>query len=117
MKIFLDDLRESPDQSWTVVRTPADFKQVIAAAASQNSSIGAISFDNDLAQEEEGYDLLKWLAENYPEYLMGETAVSVHSANPEARRNIEGYVKSCREHAQDLFERKNRPYPFGEIEK
>lgn len=117
MKIYLDDMRQAPDKDWTVVRTAREFQDQIKDCVAKNEKIETISFDNDLGEgQAEGYELLKWLVENHPEYVVGETEILTHSANPTARENMEALVKSCREHSEDVLEMKNRKYPFGEKE-
>lgn len=113
MKIYLDDLRDPPDASWTIARTFDEFRELVDS----DEPIGAISFDNDLGEGEmEGYDILKWLAEYRPELLVGEQDIEFHSANPKAVENMEAFLQSCRDHREDLLEQKNRPHPFGERE-
>ena len=117
MKIYLDDMRQAPDKDWAVVRTAREFQDLIKDCVAKNEKIENISFDNDLGEgQTEGHELLKWLVENHPEYVVGETEITAHSANPTARENMEALVKSCHEHKEDVLEMKNRKYPFGEKE-
>lgn len=87
-KIFLDDLRDPPDQDWVVIRSYAN-------AVSYMSTHGIpefISFDHDLGLEETGYDLAKWMVEmdlTKKILIPINFSYSIHSANPIGRKNID----------------------------
>jgi len=85
MKIFLDDIRNPPDDSWTVLRT-AD--QVIRFLAFYD--IEEISFDHDLGDDENGtgYDVAKYIEEQCFYGYMKCPKWMIHSANPVGRENI-----------------------------
>jgi len=48
MKVWLDDLRPTPDDTWTAVTTPA-----AAIALLKSGKVEVISFDHDLGYEGE----------------------------------------------------------------
>lgn len=101
-KLFLDDIRNPPDQSWVVVRSYNEF----VAYIEEHGMPEVISFDHDLADahyvhpnsdssdpipyssydEKTGYDCAKWLITNnlhgYPKRVI------VHSFNPVGAENI-----------------------------
>ncbi len=74
MKLWLDDLRTPPDNSWHWVTTVEAAKLVLF-----DYHVTEASLDNDLGEgQEEGRRLVLWLCEN-PELWPDE--VVVHSAN------------------------------------
>ena len=102
-KLFLDDMRKPPDNTWDVVRSYDQFVAYIEA----NGVPEVISFDHDLADqhyapevlqainesgkieyekyaEKTGYDCAKWLVENGYEVKRW----MVHSMNPVGAQNI-----------------------------
>lgn len=104
MKIFLDDVRSPPDETWTLFKKAEDVLEVIATEWEQ---IEAISFDNDLGVGNmEGYRVLDVI-----EALVHDEAaihiphlpkLYIHSANPVARARmatvivrLENFCNSC----------------------
>lgn len=102
-KLFLDDLRIPPDDTWEVVRNYQEFIYWIET----NGLPGIISFDHDLGEDKSGFDGIKWLCE----FILNENEkrnqskeselekqdlpqIRVHSANPVGKENIELYWKS-----------------------
>ena len=59
-KLFLDDLRTPPDNTWDVVRSYDEAIEFVMTHGVPN----VISFDHDLGTEESGYDFAKWLVES-----------------------------------------------------
>lgn len=69
--LFLDDERNPSDifwngilynqLNWDIVRNYKEFKDYVI----ENGIPDILSFDNDLAEEKEGYDCAKWLCETY----------------------------------------------------
>ena len=90
MKIFLDDIRFPPDNSWTIVRNYNEFVETISYFIENNINIDVISFDNDLGEELEGYDCAKWLVEN--NIVIPE--IRIHSKNTVAVENIYYLMKN-----------------------
>ena len=84
MKIFLDDIRNPPDDSWTTCRSAE-----IAIALINELRVDEISFDHDLGTELTGHDVAKEF-----ERLAFIGAISdipfwsVHSANPVGAQRI-----------------------------
>lgn len=79
-KLFLDDLRPAPNDSWDVVRSFDEFKAYII----KHGVPDIISFDHDLGLGPNGYDCVKWLIEK--NYKIKE--FHAHSMNPVGRENI-----------------------------
>lgn len=95
MKIWLDDIRDAPDDSWFVARTPL----AAILALIQNEGVELLSLDHDLAfesvvggqfKEVTGYDVIKqieeWAHHGWWERI--PLAFQIHSANPVGRRNM-----------------------------
>lgn len=97
MKIWLDDIRDAPDETWTVARTARDALLMV------NENVGnveVLSLDHDLGDENEltGYDVLSIL-----EKLVGTGELlsviipnefRIHSANPVGRKNMQAAIDS-----------------------
>ena len=88
MKLWVDDLREPPDRSWTWAKTP----DAAVLLLSQNPC-EQISLDHDLGLSGEGDALttrpvVLWMCENnhWP------ATVTVHTANPVGRQWLEGMI-------------------------
>ena len=100
MNLYLDDVRNPPDDSWTLVRTAEEARTIIASGV-----VECASLDHDLGECEDcsrehdddaavppkchhrmtGYDLVKWMA------LTGhwpKRKPMVHSANPVGRADM-----------------------------
>jgi hypothetical protein len=114
-KIYLDDVRIPTDKSWVLVRDYDEFIKVVGRIGLKN--IELISLDHDLGDtameewhknvyhnfelnydnitEKTGYDVAKWLVE---QWMDGEPVVNVvvHSANAIGAANIMGYINNYR---------------------
>lgn len=86
MRIFLDDLRSPPDNTWTVCRNAADF----VAALTSGNTIEAISFDHDLGHPRFTGRIAARLAMSYLYTWTprADICMHVHSANPVGSDNI-----------------------------
>ena len=82
MKLFVDDLRDPPDDEWTVARTYTAATAFLWAAGSE---LKEISLDHDLGEEKTGYDFCRLMTDtkSWP------PKVRFHSANPVGRKNME----------------------------
>jgi hypothetical protein len=107
LKVWLDDIRPPPDDSWTWCKT--GIRAIVQATF---IGIVEISFDHDLGEEntdelfhitiggrdiwtETGYNVAKVF-----EFLVWNKSMtrfkwSIHSANPVGRKNIESAMNSC----------------------
>ena len=112
-KLFLDDIRNVPmvfpnltNTDIIIVRSYVDFVSYI----NENGLPSFISFDNDLGEDEnhlvlpDGHDCAKWLV--YESGLnIKDLTFNVHSANPVAKKQIEGlltnYIHHCKEEYQN----------------
>ena len=99
MKLYLDDVRDLPDESFDLARS---YDEAVLFVK-ENGIPTFISFDHDLGVDENekllptGFDFAKWLVEmdmdniyKFPENF----SFNVHSANPVGKANIEGYLNN-----------------------
>ena len=93
LRIYLDDVRSAP-RRWLLCRNPTEFKEAVLCAVSANSTLEAISFDNDLgAGELEGWELCKWVQSLIIDGDLRKPKLMLcHSMNPVARERIEGII-------------------------
>lgn len=123
MKIFLDDLYDGERASWIPegyvgVRNFSEFKKLLEKSLDRGENIEGISFDNDLGEGEiDGWEIARWLTENHPEIFSTNPEMHIHSANPSGRENLEHYIRLGMEHYRELIEAKERPNPWGEMER
>lgn len=92
MKIWLDDARQPPDQSWYWVRSVWGAVGVIKAALQAGRTIELMSLDHDLGeyaqQGGDGIQLLVWMAEH--EVFC---PVHLHTMNPVGRENMARLIR------------------------
>jgi hypothetical protein len=89
MRLWLDDRRPPPDESWVWVKTADEAIQLLAlgnvAEASLDHDLGVVRDDSEAT----GYDVLAWLEERVALDGFVPPLLNVHSANPPARRRME----------------------------
>lgn len=99
MKLYLDDLRELPNDSYDLARSYDQAVEYIK----NNGIPDFISFDHDLGVDSDnnllptGYDFTKWLVEmdmNGTYTFPIDFSFFVHSANPVGKANIESYLNN-----------------------
>lgn len=89
-KVFLDDIRMPPDNSWVIVR---DVKQ--AQHLLRSEAVEVLSLDHDLGDDvPTGYDLVKWIEEEVFHGRLIPPVMKIHSANPVGRKNMEAGIQS-----------------------
>lgn len=106
MKLFVDDIRNAPDESWSVART-------VDAAISFISQFGykieEISLDHDISHQigmgelsrpfpcaETFTPVARYMAEKYridPEPFYKRPKVTIHSSNPMGAKNLQFILK------------------------
>lgn len=85
MRIWLDDERTPPDDSWTWLKTIEAVKSLMCEGA-----VDVASLDNDLGEGlEEGRRLVLWMAESR---IWPNKEIRVHSANPVACQYMAGMI-------------------------
>jgi hypothetical protein len=87
MKVWLDDERPAPP-GWRRCRTPREVIELL-----MTGDVTELSLDHDLGlivaeRERTGYDVLLWLEQEVAGGRTPPSAMSVHSANPVARRRM-----------------------------
>ena len=99
MKLYLDDVRDLPDESFDLARSYDEAVNYVK----QHGIPTFISFDHDLGVDENekllptGFDFAKSLVQMDMDniYKVPENfSFNVHSANPVGKANIEGYLKN-----------------------
>lgn len=94
IKLYLDDKRDVPDETWTLARSVE-----VAMKFLKTGKVAELSLDHDLGNETPftGYDLLEWLEE---EVAHGKSTIKVpkimkiHSANPAVRTKMKQAIES-----------------------
>lgn len=96
-KLFIDDLRSPPDQSWAVARSS---EQAIRAMQSFGCP-RMISFDHDLGGDDTAMKVVHWMVEKDLDcggwFIPQNFDFLIHSANPVGVQNLfgllNGYLK------------------------
>lgn len=98
-KMFIDDERFPIDKNAIIARTMEEAQKLIK----DKGCPAEIMFDHDLGQDiPTGFDFAKWLVEkdldNDGNFLPVNFTFSVHSQNPQGKKNIEGLLNPYLEH-------------------
>lgn len=92
MKLWVDDERPAPDDSWTVVKDYWEARELIAQ---KNNWLEVISLDHDLGGKFTGYDLVCAIEQGVFEGRFPKLRqISCHSANPVGKARIEAAIAS-----------------------
>lgn len=100
MKIFLDDIRDPYDDTWSLARSYDEFIVMVLSG----ESITHLSLDHDLGmigriEAPSGMDAAKFFVNESLDddsLVKNLQSVHVHSANPAGVQNIVGLFKSAR---------------------
>lgn len=91
MKLWLDDVRTPPDDTWTWAKT---FEGAVELFNTE--PVVEISFDHDLGDTNRtGYTLALLIERLAHEGVMGRIKWRIHSANPVGKRNIQRAMESA----------------------
>ena len=100
MKIWLDDLRPTPDQTWTLIKTPKE-----AIALLESGEVRLIRFDHDLGfdgeREMTGYEVLLWIEEAVALRGFKPPEMRVHSANPPGHERLLKGIKAIHRRVEE----------------
>lgn len=98
MKVYLDDLRETPE-GWVRVFWPDE-----AIAHLQAGTVQEISLDHDLGDDERGtgYDVLLWIEEAVITRGFVPPIMRAHTANSSARDKMEAAIRTIQIHAKQV---------------
>ena len=90
MKVYLDDLRESPSD-WTRVYWPEEAIKLL-----ETGTVVEISLDHDLGDDVRGtgYDVILWIEEAVVTRGFSPPIIKIHSANPVGRARMERGIES-----------------------
>ena len=90
MKLFVDDIRKLPDESWSLARTVSE-----AIRAINMFDFEVISLDHDIEGSKETFDTVAlFLAEKYKDYLISDRPkIVLHTANPVGARRMHGILE------------------------
>lgn len=88
MKLFVDDLRNPPDQSWVLARSSGEALKMCEAIWP-----GELALDHDLGGEDTVMLFLKGLYEMW-DGLKPIPSWTVHSGNPVGKLNINSFMSS-----------------------
>lgn len=82
MKLWVDDERPAPDESW--IRAYSSDGAVLHLIAHAAEPIDEISLDHDLGGDDTGMIVLNWMIDNgvWPKTL------TIHTSNPPARKRM-----------------------------
>ena len=94
-KLWIDDVRPAPDDTWDVARSYSEAVDKLA-----KFHYNTISFDHYLGdfredgREMTGYDILMWLTEKRViNNELGPAELYVHSGNPVAQERMKGVLE------------------------
>ncbi|MEY4591401.1 MAG: hypothetical protein RIR18_296 [Pseudomonadota bacterium] len=95
MKVFLDDVRETPD-GWIRAYWPDEVITLL-----RTGDITEISLDHDLGNDERGtgYSVLVWIEEQVILHGMVLPTVHIHSANSSAKLKMNAAIQSILQHS------------------
>ena len=102
-KLFIDDLRQPPDETWVVVRSSAE----AIAWFLNHGCPDEISFDHDLGGEDTAMRVVHWMIETDMDaggaFIPANFSFTVHSANPVGRENLKGLLGGYLHHKSVKF--------------
>lgn len=83
MKLWIDDLRDPPDDSWVIARNSIDAIKIL-----DTRQVEEVSFDHDLGGDDTSRSVVLLLAalDYWPPICR------VHTANPVGRQYLEGVI-------------------------
>lgn len=87
MKLFVDDIRNPPDDSWHLARSSEEAIKMCQAVWPSE-----LALDHDLGGEDRIMDFLKSLQEMSEDKPIPKW--KIHSANPVGRKNIKSFMMS-----------------------
>lgn len=97
MKVFIDDIRNPPDDSWILFR---ETETALFFIQQNIKEIKDISFDHDMGGDSTTRQIVNWLEEESfnsgdPEYYKFNIKTYVHSANPVGKAYLVAGLKNC----------------------
>lgn len=108
-KLWLDDVRHPPDETWVWVKTSSEAIKELLAGIYSGGDYREISFDHDLGGNDDGYRVAAFIEEYAQNDYMSRLKWYIHSANPVGRMRIQAALMS----ADRLWERNEKKAPVG----
>jgi hypothetical protein len=97
-KLFIDDVRPSPNENWILVRSSAE----AIGWLKTHGCPSEISFDHDLGGDDTAMRVVHWMIETDMDmdgtFIPPRFRFNVHSANPVGRENIKGLLEGYLRH-------------------
>src|SRR3990167_10355069 len=90
MKLFVDDIRKLPDDSWQLARTVSE-----AIRAINMFDFDVISLDHDIEGSQETFDVVAlYIKEKYKNHIYGmnKPTIILHTANPVGAIRMNGIL-------------------------
>lgn len=87
-KLFLDDERNPPDETWVLARTVTEAQELVISRGLPRE----MSLDHDLGGESTSMSFVRWLTCEY--FDLGPPKWYIHSANPVGRENLAALLRS-----------------------
>jgi len=102
VKLYIDDVRNPPDDSWVVARTAKDAIEILDSGL----VISEISFDHDLGEASEltGYDVACHVENLVCDGEMAMPVWHVHSMNPIGRSRITAAMQYAENYVRSQYE-------------
>jgi hypothetical protein len=95
MKLWIDDIRPPPDDSWTWAQESGVAMGIVALALSNDLPVKIISFDHDLGGDDTAMPVAKMIEEGAYRGVLRPPQWRIHSANPVGRMNLEAALTSA----------------------
>lgn len=88
MKLWIDDMRQAPNDTWTVAKSSAEALKILA----DKPELDVIALDHDLGltatfKEDNIWPVMEYLTE----YKFSPVFITVHTGNPWARKELLAY--------------------------
>jgi hypothetical protein len=95
VKLWIDDLRAPPDDSWTWAKNSGVALGIVALACTNGLPLEEVSFDHDLGGDDTAMTVARMIEEAAYAGNLPRLAWRIHSANPVGRLNIEAALASA----------------------
>ena len=104
MRLWVDDERPAPDDSWTVAKTSDDAIQELymlgtPAVIAMGDTFEEISLDHDLGGDDTGMEVLDWMIN----WGYWPKVVTIHTANRPARDRMLAATNAEAPESVDIF--------------
>ena len=95
MRLWIDDIRPPPDDSWTWAKTSADALEHL-----HDDDVVELSLDHDLGGDDTTMPIAKFIEEQAHAGKMIPPKWAIHSANPVGRDNLQATLHSADYYAE-----------------